>query len=175
MKLFLFLLIIFLTACGGEQPEEPEEANAEEEEIELNYEVNTFVQEFNESAESRGDVNPIDDIQERESGEQGETQILYDSQEYQIVAMYQDDGTVLGYMMTLGTSEPYKELKGDAYNALLHTASTLEIDTDMVTDSLLIAIEEGEHFNYNNGYALNFTSHEGNDTTGMSVLFYDDN
>jgi hypothetical protein len=166
----LFLLIIFLAACG-EQPEE--EANTEQQEIELNYEVNTFVQEFNESAESRGDVNSIDDIQERESGEQGETQILYDSQEYQIVAMYQDDGTVLGYMMTLGTSEPYKELKGDAYNALLHTASTLKIDTDIVTESLLIATEEGGHFNYNNGYALNFTNHAGSDT--MSVLFYDDN
>jgi len=148
------------------------EEDNEGEQVEISDEVRSFVDDFNDLAGSSDGVNEIDDtsIEDR-----GIAKVLYTSQEYEILAIYH---ALDGYSyidVRIAQDQPYKNLRGEGFEALLLVGRALNNDTDKLIEHFEKAFEKGEVSYFENEKPVIIDNIEGTeageDTWGIEVHF----
>lgn len=141
-----------------------------ESELDSNDEVKGFVEYFNNLASLSDDVEAIDDTGEiDDSG----AQVLYSSNEYGIIAIYDENESLDNYSVVISKSEPYEKLEGSALNATLHVSATLDLDYSKLTREFEEALSKAFHSYFEDDYLIAFFNHKmsGQSDFGMVIEF----
>ncbi|WP_040985450.1 hypothetical protein [Oceanobacillus jeddahense] len=149
---------------GGEQ--------SENEEIEIySDEVKEFVESFNQLASLEDDIDLIEEIQPAEESENGYSQTLYSSDEYIIIANYQEDGEINSYIVVIPDDQPYRELKGNGLYAMFHVATALDLDLEELGDEFEKALPNHAGMYFADDYTISFHTDEQLPEMGITIMF----
>lgn len=138
-------------------------------EVEIDEQVNNFIETFNESS---GNVESITEVEEVVSAGEESTQVLYASNEYGIIAIFDDKDNLSRYSVVISKEEPYENLQGDAYEAMLHTGDSLGLGTDLLSSKFEESLtKEQSHVYFENDVTVMFHKQNNDPNWGIVVEF----
>lgn len=156
-KIFLISCILFiLAACSNN------ESNSDNIE---NEELANFIDSFNSAASESDNLEGIDsadvgEVIEQESQEneqpQIQSQIIYQSDAYDITATYEED-KIAGYSVMIANEQPYSEGEGEGIEAVLIIAEMLDLNTEKLLEEIEKTASEPRS-SYNEGEQTVFIS-----------------
>lgn len=198
--ILLLASVLFLTACsegaesnvsdsGNEesQIETPEQtddtetkddetinddgSDSEKEDNEIySDDIKEFIENFNLLASLEDDVDLIEDVEPAKEDDEGYSQLLYGSSDYALTALYEKNGEVTSYVFVISDDQPYRDLKGNALNAMLHVGAALDIDIEELSEEFEGAIPNHAGMYMGDNYTVTFSGHD-EPEIGLVVMF----
>lgn len=129
----LLILVLVLTGCGSKDNE-----------------LNTFVDDFNQSARKYDTTELIEnEFGEIETEDEEDWRSLFESKEYSIDIMY-DDNNIVGYYIKVESDQTSIDKTGKGYNAVLTLADALGLKTSELEKGMQTAFND-DFFSYEDG------------------------
>ncbi|WP_062052404.1 hypothetical protein [Bacillus sp. JCM 19034] len=181
----MLLMFTFLFGCSNDNsttnnveeisednntPEETDDLVTEEQEPDEIDEVTEFVKRFNELASLSDEVNEITDSNEiDETG----ARMLYASNNYGVIAIYNEEKILDNYSVVFSKEEPYQDLQGVALNTALHIGSILDLDLNKFAEEFENSLSKDFHSYFEDDFLIAFFNHKisGQSDFGMVVEF----
>lgn len=175
---FLLLTTATLVACGTNTTnlnsmnnnETNKDNQTETNEVELDLsDITSFSEEYNSKIYGGGEIDPTAEIDETRA------QVLFTSNEYGIVAVYEDDSDKVNrysFIFT-GADQAYKDAKGESFDAFLLIAEIFGVDKDNIIKKMNESFEKDRHVLIENDHTIMFFNHKliGNSQFDMTVEF----
>lgn len=186
----LFISVLVLVGCGEEdvskekdnEENEPTENLEEEKENEKDEnkevdeeeihskEVKQFVEEFNNLA-STEEIETIESVEPAQEKESGYSQVLYTSKDYVITTDYEKSGEVKNYVVLIADDQPYRDLKGSGFNAMMNVGEFLELDTDELKEEFEEVLPTRAGLYKTDDYTITFSKDEEVPEIGIIIMF----
>lgn len=191
--LILFCSMFVLSGCGGsdedvskekdneenepienleEEKENEKDENKEDDEEEIHSrEVKQFVEYFNNLASTEEEIEMIESVEPAQEKESGYSQVLYTSKDYVITTDYEKSGEVKCYLVLIADDQPYRDLKGSGFNAMMNVGEFLELDTDELKEEFEEVLPTRAGLYKTDDYTITFSKDEEVPEIGIIIMF----
>ncbi|WP_440897047.1 hypothetical protein ACS127_03375 [Amphibacillus sp. Q70] len=134
-------------------------------------EIKLFIEDYNNLTTLEDDIDLIEKVQPAEETKNGYTQTLYSSDEYIIIANYEEDGEVDFYVVVIPNDQPYRDLQGNGLYAMFHVAATLDLDLEELGDEFEKALPNHAGMYFVDDYTIIFSTDDQLPEMGITIMF----